>query len=255
MKKIITIITILVLLLNIQLYSNKFYIWLDYKDEKLFCFDRETETLNEKLFSNVKKNVRDRAIMFSRVTYVSNFIVADYSYHPYKKKHVRDYRNRGGLAIWDIRDGSYREIEAKDLVDGYFSSLSTRTDSSRTKLIFSLVKVEDWGQETDEHELDNFKWDINNEDSPVQISLEEYRNLVRLGIRSISQKQLKAISTKNPIPYTYADRDYAFVYGDKMLVWAHEESRYYVLREMPNYEYRNISFISIDGLRSVNMAR
>ena len=100
------------------LYSKQLYVWVDKEEHKLFCFDRETETLID--HSLTKKHYPYSR--FHGLIYVSNFIIADYNYFPDMEgqKNVKDYRFRGGFAIIDVRDGSYREIEASDLVDGYF---------------------------------------------------------------------------------------------------------------------------------------
>ena len=243
MKKIILSI---LLLLNFKLEAREFYAWADDKDHKLFCFDRETETLIEKDFINIKSAPNYPAIQhITSVTYFSNFIAASYDYSPYPKQHVRDYRSRGGIAILDVRDGSYREVEVPDLVNGYFSLTGVRSDKYRTKLLFTLINVENWGMETDKHEVDDFIWDINRGTAPVKISYEEFSRQVK--IYSTARVLGEAPST-NDIPTTFTNRDLVFVYNDVMLVWAHLENRYYELRHISNFVvHRKIEFISVSG--------
>ena len=242
MKKIILSI---LLLLNFKLEAREFYAWADHKDHKLFCFDRETETLIEKDFIKIKSAPNYPALQhIGQVIYVSNFIVADYVYSPYSPEHVRDYRTKGGYGILDIRDGSYREIEVSDLVSGYFSTAGFFSDKTRTKLFIALVNVLDWGMEMDDHEVDNFIWDINNGSSPVKISYEEYSSQTKT---YSTEKSLGEAPSTNDIPATFTNRDIVFVYNDVMLVWAHLEGRYYTLRSMPDFTNRSIRFISVSG--------
>ena len=216
--------------------AQQFYIWVDYDDHKLFCFDRETETLVEKDFIKIKTaNDYPAPTHIGQVTYISNFIVADYNYNNY---------TRGGFGILDVRDGSYQEIEVPDLVSGCFSPSGVRSDKSRTKLLLTLINVEDWGDYGESHELDRFIWDINNGLSPVKISYEEYKRQIRI---YSTEKGLHEAPSTNDIPNMFTNRDIVFVYNDVMLVWAHLESRYYTLRSMPNFTYRGIRFVSVSG--------
>ena len=239
------IILSILLLLNFKLEARELYIWGDIKDNKLFCFDRETKTLVEKPFINIKSDHNYPAYRhIMSVTYFSNFIAASYDYSPYPKQHVRDYRSRGGIAILDVRDGSYREIEVPDLVNSYFSPTAVRSDKYRTKLLFTLINVEDWGEYTDDHEAGNFIWDINKGLSPVKISYEEYKRQIKI---YSTAKGLYEVPSTNDIPTMYPDPDCVFVYNDVMLVWAHLENRYYQLRHISNFVRRKIEFISVSG--------
>ena len=185
------------------------------------------------------------------ITYISNFIVAGYTYHPYERQSVKDYRSRGGLAIINVIDGSYREVEASELVKGYFDITTLYTDSSRTHLLFGLINVEGFGIETDPHEVDVFKWNINSGESPTKIPKNEFRNNIK--VYSVA-RALKEITTTNVIANKYTNRDYVFVYNDKMMVWSHQEEEYYNLRTIPNYSYRQMRFIFVDGTNSVKVS-
>ena len=272
MKKI-SLILLSLLFINFHLYSRQLYIWSDQVEKKLFCFDRETEILVEHSIS--KKNYPYCRI--ENVTYISNFIAVTYNYFPELSgpNHVRDYRNRGGIALLDIRDGTYREYEASDLVNGYFSTTIPSRDGSGTQLILLLTKVENWGITTDSHEVDYFKWNPNESSRPTKITTNELMSL----ISTVSYYDwLNSISSKSGIETKYTNGDYVFFYNGKMEVWSHKEERYYTLRSIPDFEsknasvflnngypedqirdkhrkYRRMHFISVDGMRSVKMAR
>ena len=237
-------------------------------ENKLYCFDRQTETLNQKSLINIQKDSRpSHARKIIGVVYVSNFIVTGYLYH--------SQGQRGGLSLWDIRDNSYREIEASDLVSGYFSTTGPSIDMSRKQLIFALINVEDFGVGTDAYEMDYFKWNPNESSRPTKITTNELMSL----ISTVSYCDwLNSISSKSGIETKYTNGDYVFFYNGKMEVWSHEEERYYTLRSIPDFEsknasvflnngytedqlrdahrkYRQMHFISVDGLRSVKMER
>ena len=267
MKKI-SLILISLLFINFHLYNKQLYIWADMIENKLYCFDRQTETLNQKSLINIQKDNRpSHARKIGGVVYVSNFIVTDYLYH--------SQGQRGGLSLWDIRDNSYREIEATDLVNNYFSSTTPFRDDSGMYLIFMLINTEDYGVGTDRHETDYFKWNPNESSTPTQISSEEYLSLIST---TSYCDWLDSISSKSGIETKYTNGDYVFFYNGKMEVWSHEEDRYYTLRSIPDFEsknasvflnngypedqirdkhrkYRRMHFISVDGMRSVKMAR
>ena len=272
MKKI-SLILISLLFINFHLYSRQLYIWSDQVEKKLFCFDRETEILVEHSIS--KKNYPHCRI--ESVTYISNFVAVTYNYFPELSgpNHVRDYRTRGGIALLDIRDGNYREYEASDLVNNYFSTTLMRRDVLGGELIFGLVNVEDYGVGADTHEIGRFRWNPNESSTPTPISKEEYLSLIS---RVYYDDYLGTISNKTGIETKYTNGDYVFFYNGKMEVWSHKEERYYTLRSIPDFEsknasvflnngypedqirdkhrkYRRMHFISVDGMRSVKMVR
>ena len=254
------------LLISFNLHSRQLYIWMDKIEDKLFYFDRETETLVGHSLVNSANEIS--ASKVGNVVYVSNYVAADYFYH-------KEGGIRGGYALLDVRDGSYREIEAADLVDGHFSTFGVDREKSRKYLLLGLVNVEYFEVTTEPHQVDFFKWDPNNESSPIPISYNEYENLVDAhNVRYDSF--LGVISNKSGIKNKYTNADHVFFYNGNMEVWSHEEKRYYVLRSIPDFEaknieyfvrlgrtqikdsyriYRPIHFISVDGFRSVPVAR
>ena len=261
----ISLSLLFLLSISFNLYGKQLYIWADFIEKKLFYFDRETETLTGRSIEAIR-NTTGRSI--GNVVYVSNYVVADYVYH-------KEGGIRGGYALLDVRDGSYREIEAADLVAGHFSTFAVSRDRYRKYLLLGLVNVEYFEVTTEPHQVDYFKWDPNDEYSPISISPSQYVNLSDAhNVRYDSF--LGVISNKSGIKNKYTNADLVFFHNGNMEVWSHEEKRYYVLRSIPDFEaknieyfvrlgrtqikdsyriYRPIHFISVDGYRSVPVAR
>ena len=262
------IILISLLFINFNLHSRQFYIWADKIENKLYYFDRETETLNQQSLINIQKDSRpSHAYRIGGIVYISNFIVTDYHYH--------SHGERSRISLWDVRDNNYREIKVSNLVSGYFSLTGVATDQSKTQIIFGLINVDNWEVTPNSDQIHEFKWNINSKTSPTKISYSEFKNLYSMNSYDNS---LDPIPNKSGIETKYTNSDYVFFYNGKMEVWAHEEKRYYTLRSIPDFEsknadhfikwgespnritdnhrkYRRMHFISVDGGRSVKMAR
>ena len=270
MINITKIVTIFLLLLT-GLYARQLYLWTEREQNKFYCFDRETEILleHELSKSHYKK------IYTESLTYVSNFAVASYRYHPSPagQAYRGDYREKGGFVLLDVRDGNFREIEISDLINGYFSSGSPRRDKSRRYVLFLGIKVLDIGIETDAHEVDYFRWDPNGTSPPEQITLDEFSENEDRTVsvdRSVSRlekfpylydykpiKRRIEIPNKEAISNQIDFRDHVFLLGNNMEVWAHKENRFYTLRDASDVpadeDLISIHMISIDGMRSIRI--
>ena len=263
----ISLSLLFLLSISFNLYGKQLYIWADFIEKKLFYFDRETETLTGRSIDAIR-NTRGRSI--GRVVYVSNYVVANYIYHT-------EDGLRGGYALLDVRDGSYREIESADLVAGHFSTFAVARDQSRKYLILGLINVENYEVTPASHEVDYFKWDPNSESSPIPISSDEYVNLIQGTIVSYNDTlALVSDISRSKVKRKLTNADCVFVYNGNMEVWSHEDRRFYVLRHVPDFEeknveyhlaqgqtrirgsdrgFRRIHFISVDGFRSVRIVR
>ena len=266
-----TKIGIVFLLLLVSLYARQLYLWTEKKANKFYCFDRERESLLKyELSKSHYKKVYTEA-----VTYISNFAVASYRYHPYPEgqTYPRDYREKGGFILFDVRNGSFREIEISDLLGGYFSSGSPLRDKSHRYVLFIGIKVLDMGIESDAHEVDYFRWNPNGTSPPEQITLEEFSKIEdrtvsveMFGVRlerypylydHIPVKRRIEIPDKEAISNQIDFRDYVFLWGNNLEVWAHEERRFYTIRDASDIpadkKSIDIYMISIDGMRSIRI--
>ena len=264
-------IGIISILLLTGLYARQLYLWTEREQNKFYCFDRETEILLEHQLSKSHY----KKVYTESLTYVSNFAVASYRYHPSPagQAYRGDYREKGGFILLDVRDGSFREIEISDLISGYFSSGNPRRDKSHRYVLFLGIKVLDIGIETDAHEVDYFRWDPHGSLPPEQITLDEFSDNED---RTVSVERFSVRLEKYPYLYNYTPnkvrieipnkeaisnqidyRDYVFILGNNMEVWAHEENRFYTLRDISDLPAEEkdirIHLISIDGIRSIRI--
>ena len=262
MKTISIIKIILILsLFFATLYSRNLYIWTERKYGTFYCFDKDTHVTYKHEIS--KKDYPMMAML--DVNYISNFAVASYQYY--------SGGWRGGLVLLDMKDETFREIEISDLIPGYFSVWGPDRDKTCRYVMFLALKVLDYGVSPDEHQVDYFRWDIHRTSRPEKLLAEEYSEnkdrtvsfdqsidrLEKYGYLydRIPIKRRIEIPDKEAISNQINFRDYAFLWGNNLEVWAHEENRFYTLRDASDVpadeKSMSIHMISIDGMRSVRI--
>ena len=245
------------LLLGSSLPAQQIYIWVDFDKGEFYCFDRNLETL---IRHSPRPEVNPQ---LEQIVYVSNFVVASYLYNTNGKSYRQKWKGinrvgRGGLAILDIRDNSYREIEISRLVPSYFSVNDVRPDTSGTRLLLTLITLASSKVNAKSQKTTYFKWDINSSSTPTKISDKEYVSIPNHHLYYYKDFLFR-IKNKNIIPSTFIGNDYPFIHNGQMMVWAHEEQQFYTLLENISQTdvggLTKIYFLSFDGLRRIQVAK